>query len=166
MPEAHPPDHVVEISAFTIENRVNRKNVAKALTKILRSELKDLLAGLPSWVIERTQNFSQTFLPFPKPSDKLSSESATASLPTSDQNSILSVSAYDESAEDMSQTFQDFYDTLEEELRVEGSPSTLRRKETKNGDEEREREKLQHEKKVQDTMEKVERALACVFYDR
>ena len=83
-----PPDHVVEISAFILETRLNRKNVAKALTKTMKAELKDLLSGLPSWIVYRTQNFSRSLLPFPKPPSRTSTE-GPSSQPASDQNSGL-----------------------------------------------------------------------------
>lgn len=132
----------------------------------MKAELKEQLSGLGSWIVDRTQNFSASLLPFPKPPSKTSGESSSTGQPSSDQNSLFSVSAHDEVAEDLSQKFQDFYDGLEEELRVEGSPSTFRRRDAKHSEEEKEKEKLEHEKKVQDILEKVERALACVFYDR
>ena len=49
---------------------------------------------------------------------------------------------------------------------MEGSPSTLRRKESRHSKEEKEGERLEHEKKIRDTVEKVGRTLTSVFHDR
>ncbi|KAI5124222.1 hypothetical protein M0805_005072 [Coniferiporia weirii] len=165
LPDVQSIDHVVEVSAFTIGQPIIRRNVSKAITKCIKAEIKDMLSGLPTWVIDRTQNFSTSYLPFPKPSQK-PKEADKGSQVSSDQNSIISMSVSDDPAEEVSQAFQTFYDVLEEELMVDGSPSTLRRKDDKFSEEEKEREIDEHDKKVQGALEKVERALSCVFYDR
>lgn len=75
-------------------------------------------------------------------------------------------SAGDELAEDLSYKIQNFYASSEKDLKVERFPSTSRRKESRHSEEEKERERLEHEKRIQDTIEKVERALTSVFYDQ
>ncbi|THH10746.1 hypothetical protein EW145_g1107 [Phellinidium pouzarii] len=165
LPDAQPIDHVVEVSAFTIEQPIVRRNISKALTKCVKSEIKDMLAGSPTWVVERTNSFSASLLPFPKPFQILK-ENTDGSQGSSDQNSIVSVSANNDTAEEVSQAFQNFYDALEEELKSEGSPSMLRRKDDKHDEEEKRKEQDEHDKKVQDILEKVERTLTCVFYNR
>ena len=155
----------MEVPAFTIDHAIIRRNVSKAISKYIKAEIKDALAGLPSWVVDRTQNFSSSFLPFPKPPAR-PKEGTAGNQVGSDQSSILEVSAYDDPAEEVSQRFQEFYESLEEELRVDGSPSTLRRKDDRHSDEEKERERRELDAKVQNTLEKVERALTCAFYDR
>ncbi|KAL5537087.1 hypothetical protein ACEPAF_910 [Sanghuangporus sanghuang] len=160
-----PVDHTVEVPAYTIDRALVRRNISKTLTKCIKAEIKDSLAGLPSWVIDRVQNFSSNLLPFPRPSLK-GKDWNNGSQTTSDQSSILEVSAYDDVAEELSERFQEFYESLEEELRVDGSPSTLRRKDDRLSEEEKAREKNELDTKVQHALEKVERALTCTFYDR
>lgn len=147
----------MDVSAFTIDRAIIRRNVSKTLSKLIKTEIKESLAGLPTWVIDRAQNFAACFLPFPKSLKQLKDGSASA--PTSDQSSIISVSAYDDPISEVSQGFQGFYESLEEELRAGDSPSSLRKKDSghnENG----------VDKKVRDTLEKVERTLTSVFYDR
>lgn len=147
----------MDVSAFTIDRAIIRRNVSKTISKLIKTEIKESLAGLPTWVIDRAQNFAACFLPFPKSLKQL--KDGSASVPTSDQSSIISVSAYDDPISDVSQAFQGFYESLEEELRAGDSPSSLRKKDSvhnENG----------VDKKVRDTLEKVERTLTSVFYDR
>ena len=154
---------MIEISAFTIEKPIIQRNVAKALAKIIKGEIRERLSGLPNWVIDRAQNFSAGLQPFPKPARSKGENSTFAQR---DQVSTDSISAYDDAAEDISQSFQSFYESLEEELKVEGSPSTLRKRDDRHHDENKEREKHGNDKKVKDTLEKVEKALTSIFYDR
>ncbi|KAL5531486.1 hypothetical protein ACEPAG_4363 [Sanghuangporus baumii] len=160
-----PVDHTVEVPAYTIDRALVRRNISKTLTKYIKTEIKDSLTGLPSWVVDRVQNFSSNLLPFPRPPLK-GIDWSNGSQTTSDQSSILEVSAYDDVAEELSQRFQEFYESMEEELRVDGSPSTLRWKEDRLSEEEKVREKNELDTKVQHALEKVERALTCIFYDR
>ena len=130
---------------------------------MIKAEIKESLAGLPTWVIDRVQNFALDFLPFPKSTSKLKDGNSSTSLPASDQSSILSVSANDDPITDVQDASQGFYENLEAELKVGGSPSALRKKDNKHDEIEREHET---EKKVRETLEKVERTLTSVFYDR
>ncbi|KAH8116246.1 hypothetical protein DFH11DRAFT_1506064 [Phellopilus nigrolimitatus] len=163
--EAPLADHAIEVPAFTIEKAIVRRNVSKALSKSIKAEINGALAGLPTWVMDRTHDFSASFLPFPKANHK-PKENNNGSQGSSDHGSILSVSAYDDPAEEVSETFQAFYESLEEELRTEKFPTTLRRKDDKQSEEEKERERDELDKKIQDTLDKVERALTGVFCDR
>ena len=158
-------DHVVEVPAYAIDRALVRRNISKALTKCYKTEIKESLSGLPSWVIDRVQSFSSSLLPFPRPSQK-GKDWNNSNQVSSDQSSIIEVSAYDDIAEELSQRFQEFYESLEDELRVDGSPSTLRRKDDRHSEEEKAKERNELAAKVQSTVEKVERALTCIFYDR
>ncbi|EJD07368.1 uncharacterized protein FOMMEDRAFT_143805 [Fomitiporia mediterranea MF3/22] len=165
LPDVAPVDHVSEVSAFTIDHPIIRRNVSKSLAKYIKVEIKEALTGLPTWVIDRTQNFSSSYLPFPKPAPKPKDGNGGSQF-ASDQSSFREVSAFDDPAEEVSERFQEFYASLEEELRVDGSPSTLRRKDDKLTEEEKERERHELDLKVQNILEKVENTLTSVFYDR
>lgn len=152
-------DHGFEISAVTIDRPIVRRTVAKALSKSFKTEIKDSLTGLPSWLVDRTQSFSENLLPFPKPSRSSSRDSASS------ENGTLpySVSAIEEFPEEVEGGFQSFYESLEHDLRTNSSP-IARRKDEHHDD--KEKDARDNDAKIRDTLEQVERVLCCTFYDR
>lgn len=165
VPEAPHIDHVIEVSAFTIDSALNRRNISKDLTKFVKNEIKEALTGCPSWVLDRTQTFSTTFVPFPK-APRRPKDGNGNQIIASDQSSLLSLVADEDPIEEVSQAFQLFYEKLEEDLKAEGSSSSFRRKDGRQSEDEKEKERHELDDKVRDTLEKVERALTTIFYDR
>ncbi|TDL23809.1 hypothetical protein BD410DRAFT_746660 [Rickenella mellea] len=161
-------DHVVEVSAFAIDRHINRREVAKVLTKAIKTEIKDSLAGIPPWVVDRVQSFSINLHPMPKTSKRARSE-----VVPSDASYAYSVSTIDEPPDEMERTFQSFYSSLEEDLNSSsgGSPTLLRKRDERNAEDDNERkkgisDKDEHEARNRQILEKVERTICSLFYDR
>jgi hypothetical protein len=64
----------VEVSAFTIDRRIVRKEIGREMNKILKAELKLALnasspsgsISMPHWIVERVQDMTSTWYPFLK----------------------------------------------------------------------------------------------------
>lgn len=159
------PENAIDVAAFTIDRRIVFKNVGKALTKALRAETKDQLAGVPPWVTERVQAFMACLYPVLK---------APRGSPQSQGSHLMSpayvVNPLEDAVENVARDFQDFYATLEEDLRAGGSPVVGRRSH-ENGDDEKEKERkmrgrVDSEAKIREIMETVERVVCSLLYDR
>ena len=83
----------------------------------------------------------------------------------SSTNLAYSVASIEELPEDLGNSFQAFYHALEDELYTELGPSSSRKKEDK-AHEEIEKDKADIEDRVRAILEKIERTLCAVFYDR
>ena len=122
------------------------------------------MSGLPSWVVDRTQSFALPLHPLTKEPKTSKGGNGSAVLDT--LKSVYVVPEDEIPPEELSSQFQAFYDALEDDLRISGSPSTLLRRDDRHNGEEREREKEEQDAKVRESLERVERALCSVFYDR
>jgi len=175
--ESHAP---IEVSAFTIDRRIVRKELGREMNKILKTELKAALnasaslggSPMPSWIVERVQDMTATWYPFIKvPSNssplkkRLSSDKETSHIG-------FLVNPIAENPDDAAERLQDFYLCLEQDMRVGEVPFILKRREKDSEpDSEDEREKREHEMmesetRVRDVMEAVERSITSLFYDR
>lgn len=141
-----------------------RKDIGKEINKALRSEVKESLAGLSSWVVERVLEFTAGLYPLVKASNK------GETFPT---NSAYVVNVFEETPEEASERFQDFYGMLEQDLRLGGTPFLGRRREeqylgidAEKDSERRVQEKIESEGKIRDIMEIVEQTICSLFYDR
>ncbi|TFK51943.1 hypothetical protein OE88DRAFT_1488677 [Heliocybe sulcata] len=148
-------DHVIEVPAFTIDRRVDRKDLGKTLTKAIKTEVDEILAtaNAPAWVATRA-----TTIPGPG-----SKNASTTSLPYLVNNRNDS-----ETPEDIAGRLQDFYDALEEDLKAVGKKKAEREKEKEVNEEEEQQEKGKgmNEARRMEIVEAVERAICEVFYDR
>ena len=175
--DSHAP---IEVSAFTIDRRIVRKEIGREMNKILKAELKAALNAsaslgnipMPSWIVERVQDMTATWYPFVKaPSNsplkkKHGSEKETSSIG-------YFVNPVAENPDDAAERLQDFYLCLAQDMRVGGMPfsSKRREKDGEGGEDEQERDKREHEMmeietRVRDVMEVVERSITSLFYDR
>ncbi|RDB15935.1 hypothetical protein Hypma_003597 [Hypsizygus marmoreus] len=169
---------VVDVSAFTIDRRIVRKDVAKDMNKALKKEVKDALgeAALPAWVVDRVHEFTAEWYPFVRdktPGGGRGGEKAGK------EGSAFGVAWVGDSPEDTATRMQDFYLGLEQDLRVWVSSFLGRGKRErevdgegeKNAggsveDERRVRDKIDNEAKIKEVMDAVERAICSLFYDR
>jgi len=171
--DSHTP---IEVSAFTIDRRIVRKEIGREMNKILKAELKAALNAsaslgnipMPSWIVERVQDMTATWYPFVKaPSSSPLKKKKTGS--EKETNSIgYFVNPVAENPDDAAERLQDFYICLAQDMRVGGS-SKRREKDESDGEEERgkrEHEMMEIETRVRDVMEVVERTVASLFYDR
>ena len=180
--DSHPP---VEISAFTIDRRIFRKEIGREMNKILKAELKAALNAttsssldntpMPSWIVERVQDMTAAWYPFVKaPSSsplkkKLGTEKETNSIG-------YFVNPIEENPDEAAERLQDFYVCLEQDMRVGRilpvSSSKRREKDVESDGEDekerdkREREMMESETGVRDVLEVVERTITSLFYDR
>jgi hypothetical protein len=134
----------------------------KDLAKAIKNEIKESLGNVPSWVADRVQAFCASMLPFPK--KQRSSREGTAVEKIAP---AFTVAAYEELPDELEDAFQSFYELLEEQLKADNSATGLRIWEDKQNDESSvNKEKAQQEGKVREILERVERTLCSVFYDR
>ena len=159
----------VEVSAFTIDRRIIRKEVGKEINKALKAELKAALAStsalgdilLPSWIAERVYDITADWYPFvksPGSTRKLGSEKDLVS-----QGFI--VNNVEENPDDAADRLQDFFLGLEQDMRATGSPARPKDKEQED-EKGRDRQQLNSESRIRQIMEVVERAIMSLFYDR
>ena len=156
-------DHVVEIFVFIIDRPIDRRTVVKSLTKTIKNEIKESVGNVPSWVLDRVQTFCSSMLPFPR--KQRSTREGTA---VDNVAPAFTLAAYEEPPDELEDAFQAFYESLEEELKVDGSPTALKRRDDKHDDDDsgRTKDTPPLDAKIRDVLERVERTLCCVFYDR
>ncbi|KAI0299280.1 hypothetical protein BC826DRAFT_996415 [Russula brevipes] len=157
-------EHAIEVSAYTIDRVIVRKDVSKAINKAVKAEVKQSLlsSGVPSWVIDRVHDFTAGIYPFVRNPD-LKQGTAPPSLYVIDPPQ--------ETAEELAMQFQSFYVDLEEGLLAGGgSPVTARPREGfLEAELEKARERRSNGKSEQQTrgfLEAVERVVCSLFYDR
>jgi hypothetical protein len=146
--------HSTDVSVYVIQGRIIKKDVLKGITASLKVELKEALTGLPPWLVERTVAFTAPLHPVipsdsKKPLARQTSSSAKVPLEPdmTDQNTA-------------SDSFQNFYFSLEEELRA--------KEQAMDGSEKRAdvHDTAAAEERRLQTVERVERAICALFYDQ
>lgn len=159
-------EHAIEVAAYTIDRRIVRNDVSKAINKALKLEVKETLSssGVPSWIVDRVHEFTAGLYPFVKSHD--AKQGTTPS-------SFYVMEPPQETAEELARQFQAFYAELEEGLLAGGSPVTARptREAFLETEQEKPRERRPSGKAVSEQharviLEAVERVLCSLFYDR
>ena len=156
-------DHVVEISAFTVNKRIIGKDLGKAINVALRNEVQESLSDLPSWVIGHVHEFTHDMYPLVK---------APKTAPSGNgAKSSYIMNTLQETPAEASERFQNFYALLEQDLRLGGSPFSSGHKdsrgdEDKGDQEQRIEEALASESRVRQVLETVEHVVCSLFYDR
>ena len=160
-------EHAIEVAAYTIDRRIVRKDVSKAINKALKLEVKEALSssGVPSWIVDRVHEFTAGLYPFVKSHD--TKQRTTPS-------SLYVIEPPQETAEELARQFQAFYAELEEGLLAGGgSPVTARpaREAFLESEQEKPRERRPNGKAVSEQharviLEAVERVICSLFYDR
>jgi hypothetical protein len=160
-------EHAIEVAAYTIDRRIVRKDVSKAMNKALKIEVKEALSssGVPSWVIDHVHDFTVGLYPFARSRD---AKHGTTSSP------LYVIEPPHETAEELARQFQSFYAELEEDLLAGGSsPVTARpaREPFSEANQEKARERRPNGKAVSEQhargiLEAVERVICSLFYDR
>jgi hypothetical protein len=161
-----------------------RKDVGKEINKTIRAELKAALrestkhgsVAVPSWITERIYDLTVDWYPFIKAQSN-SSANKNVSMEKSAKDfggKGYVVNSIEESPENLAELIQDFFTSLEQDMRLAGEPFTWKRKERGSDSEaegESEREKweqgkLESEGKIREVMEMVECIVTWLFYDR
>ncbi|KAI9464818.1 hypothetical protein F5148DRAFT_999971 [Russula earlei] len=160
-------EHAIEVAAYSIDQRIVRNDVSKAINKVLKNEVKETLAssGVPSWVIDRVHDFTVGLHPFVRSSDMKQGTTPP---------SLYVIDPPQETAEELATQFQAFYVDLEEALLAGGvSPVTARpiRESILEAEQEKARErrpsgKIVSEQRAREILEAVERVICSLFYDR
>ncbi|KAH9004555.1 hypothetical protein EDB86DRAFT_1959670 [Lactarius hatsudake] len=159
-------EHAIEVAAYTIDRRIVRKDVGKAINKALKNEVKEtlLMSGVPPWAIGRVYDFTMGLYPFVKSADAKHGAASSA---------LYVIDPPQETAEELAAQFQAFYAELEEGLFNGGSPSTARpiRDNLLEAEQEKARErrsngKVVSEQHAHEILEAVERVICALFYDR
>ncbi|VDB84889.1 unnamed protein product [Peniophora sp. CBMAI 1063] len=167
-------EHPAEVAAFTIDRRIVMKDVSLQINKALKAEMHEALssAGAPTWLIDKVDEFSTGLYPFVKNQG-----------PTPRRGKGLNISPFvidppQETPDELSKQFQDFYAGLEADLLSSGRGSTSAGSggsHTPEGTGEEEKEKEKTSKKgskelsedaVREILESVERVMCSLFYDR
>ncbi|KAH9175901.1 hypothetical protein EDB89DRAFT_1942560 [Lactarius sanguifluus] len=165
-PQSAEHEHAVEVAAYTIDRRIVRKDVGKAINKALKNEVKEtlLMSGVPPWAIGRVYDFTMGLYPFVKSGDAKHGAASSA---------LYVIDPPQETAEELAAQFQAFYAELEEGLFSGGSPSTARpiRDNLLEAEQEKARErrsngKVVSEQHAHEILEAVERVICALFYDR
>ncbi|CAE6503642.1 unnamed protein product [Rhizoctonia solani] len=144
------------VPAITIDRRISRAAIAKDATRAIKGEIKSILSGqgTPSWVKDRVIAFVNPLLPIPKASRRMST--GGSKTPTPDMTSPQACS----------DSIQHFLSGMEDELFAYfGS----KRKEDPSVDEKAATDRADNEekdRKMRQVMEKVERSICALFYDR
>ncbi|KIM32906.1 hypothetical protein M408DRAFT_14499 [Serendipita vermifera MAFF 305830] len=141
-----------DVSVYIIQGRIVKKDVLKGIHASVKAELKEMLTGLPLWLVEKTLAFTAPLLPA-IPSDvkkPLARQASSSTKPViepdmTDQNTA-------------SDSFQTFYFSLEEELRTKEQVS--------DGTEKKVEDSIAAEDRRFQMVERVERAICALFYDQ
>ncbi|CUA78118.1 Nuclear receptor corepressor 2 [Rhizoctonia solani] len=144
------------VPAITIDRRISRAAIAKDATRAIKGEIKSVLSGqgVPSWVKDRVIAFVNPLLPIPKASRRMSNSGSKT--PTPDMTSPQACS----------DSIQYFLSGMEDELFAYFGN---KRKEDPNVDEKAATDRADNEekdRKMRGVMEKVERSICALFYDR
>ena len=146
--------HSTDVSVYIIQGRIVKKDVLKGIAASVKTELKEALTGLPPWLVERTLAFTASLLPtIPSdPKKPLTRQPSTPGKTTVEPDMTDQNTAAD--------SFQDFYYSLEEELRVKEQAADAAEKKPEKQD------PLAAEDRRFQTVERVERAICALFYDQ
>lgn len=159
-------EHAIEVAAYTVDRRIVHKDIAKAMNKALKVEVKEALSssGVFSWIINCVHDFTVGLYPFVR-----SREVKQGTTPSSS----YVIDPPQETAEELAAQFQAFYVELEDGLLAGGgSPVTARPRESfPEAELEKARERRSNGKAVSDQhaheiLEAVERVVCSLFYDR
>ncbi|KAI0029181.1 hypothetical protein K488DRAFT_56987 [Vararia minispora EC-137] len=159
-------EHPAEVPAFTIDRRISLKDVSLQINKALKAELKETLAmsGAPPWVVDLVQEFSAGLYPFVKNTNPAAPRRVKGATPP------YIVDPPQETADELSKQFQDFYAELEHGIMTRESPAPSI-SDSNDGDPEKQQEKRHRsgtltEEDVHGILEAVERVMCSLFYDR
>jgi hypothetical protein len=145
------------VAAYTIDRRLSRSGIAKDATRAIKGEIKTALGvnSVPGWVRDRVTAFVNPLLPVPKVTRQLSGNANQAPRPdmTSPQAASDSV--------------QYFLGLMEDELFAYFGAGG-RRKEDPGVDEKAaaREDSEEKERKMREVMERVERVVCSLFYER
>lgn len=147
----------VDVPVYVTQGRIIKKDVVKGISTSLKTELREALTGLPSWLVDRAIAFTTPLHPpIPGETKKTIARQATTKGPPpplepdmTDQNTA-------------SESFQEFYASLDEELRNKEAQSQSDAEKAENKSH---NEALAEEKRHQ-TVERIERAICALFYDQ
>ncbi|KAF5332134.1 hypothetical protein D9611_008124 [Ephemerocybe angulata] len=161
----------IDVTAFTIDRKIVRYDVAKEINKGLKHEIKGLLASssgpkdafpMPGWVLDRVLDFTVDWFPFVRVKAKQDQE-----------RSGYVVNTLEESSDDAADRVQEFLMLLDQDLRAAGTPFVHRHSRGSESDadvekerDRREQEGLQVETRVREVLELVERIICSLFYER
>ncbi|KAF9525927.1 hypothetical protein CPB83DRAFT_817737 [Crepidotus variabilis] len=176
----HETPATIEMSAFAINRRIVMKDVGKDINKAIKTELKLSLKGaaargeasIPYWTTERVLDFAVDWYPFVKsPGTPVKAKFGGDRSPRDSGRPTFVVNSLEENPDDMADRMQEFFQALEEDMRVSGTPFTTARKESGSeiADEKEIRkgtERQEDQLKIQEVMEVVERSINWLFYDR
>jgi hypothetical protein len=164
LPTISTPDteHPTEVSAFTIDRLISMKDVSLQINKALKIELRDALgsSGVPTGVIDQVHEFSTGLYPFVKDTSPAAPRRVKGSAPK------LIIDPPQETPEELSKQFQDFYGGLEADMLARASPSAV--SDSIDGESEKPHHKkgVLTEENIRNIMEAVERVICSLFYDR
>jgi hypothetical protein len=159
-------EHLTEVPAFTIDRLISLKDVSLQINKVLKAELRETLAmsGAPPWVVDQVQEFSAGLYPFVKNLNTTTPRRAKGATPT------YVIDPPQETADELSKQFQDFYAELEHEIIARESPAPSIADHGEGDSEKvphkRHRPGTLAEEGVRDVLEAVERVMTSLFYDR
>jgi len=162
-----------------MDRRIIWRDIVKETNKALRSELKAAIksrtqtgsGSLPHWVTERIHDLTARWYPFVHARGNGTSLIKNDSIESSTKDSTLQtyvINSIDENLEDISEHFQDFFASLEQDLRASKKVEKASASEVEDTTdrEEREKEVMSIEAKIRETMEAVEQLITWLFYDR
>ncbi|KAG7445337.1 uncharacterized protein BT62DRAFT_1077021 [Guyanagaster necrorhizus] len=138
------------IPAFTISEPVIFNDICKQTLLALKSCISESLAGSPRWLINRTRAFTDSLHPFYRVRKSEAGGEANPGV-----KYVIQPIDYDTA--EVSDMFQDFYYGIEEELRLRA------RKEDEEKNELQDPSSEDDETKV---LDRVEKAICELFYDR
>lgn len=155
------------MSAFAIDRRIVRRDVAREINNALRAEMKAGLKSrpLPHWVTERIHDLTGRWYPFVGVAASNKNDSV-------EKDQMFVVNPLEEGVEDVSEQLQDFFASLEQDLRLDGDSSSSSKKAEKEVESEvddttdRGKREMESEANIRETMEAVERLITWLFYDR
>ena len=162
----------IEVSAFALDRRILRRDIAREINKGLRSELKAAFKSgtrsLPRWVTERIHELTADWYPFlnarSNGRDSVNASRKDATIQSFRVNSI------EENLEDTSERLQDFFTLLEQDLRSAGGPAGSSKRSDKESASDVEgvveESNVETETKIRETLEVVERLITWLFYER
>jgi hypothetical protein len=149
---------VVEVNAFTIDKKIIRKELSKEVNRAIKSDLLLSLSSsdveIPSWAIDRVQAFTSFLYPFIK-----TSKPKKSSLDPNAKSAYV-VNDLAETPEEIADKTQKLYAAMEQELKSRKDIHIA------GGDEQDVQEKGTQDEEVRKIMERVEKSICEVFYDR
>jgi hypothetical protein len=138
--------HSVDVSVYTIHGRIVRNTVVKDISKALTAEIKECLTGLPNWIIDKTLAFTASLYPFAKPAPPPVKRTSSKAPVVPDLTNPLTAS----------DTFQEFYASIEDQLREHAHRASF-------DDNTRH---VYEDERIKQVVERVERAVCALFYDQ